>query len=194
VKFTVQNFYRDEVERDHLRYGDEVMAYNVTAPGDITGVEREQVRITNEYRRMFGRWPVRLVDKLVFSSRGHCEEMSRLGYFGHFSPTPGRKTPFDRMKLAGYEYGSSENCIMGRTGAQAAHDGWCHSSGHHRNILTAQWTEMGTGHYGRYMTQNYGQAPKVGADRPVDDDRGWDDGCAPGCGSGCGDGGFEYGD
>jgi uncharacterized protein YkwD len=145
-------------------------------------VEREQVRITNEYRMMFGRWPVRIVEPLVLSSRGHCEDMARQGFFGHFNPSiPERRTPYQRMKLAGYEYGASENCIMGRTHPQAAHDGWCHSSGHHRNLLMAPWTEMGTGHSGRLMTQNFGRAPKWSKydpepePSPWDDDPGWMD-------------------
>jgi hypothetical protein len=159
-KFDLATFYRTPEERDLLLYASEVMEANPTVEGDITEVEREQVRVTNLYRIMFGRWPVRLAPKLVLSSRGHCEEMSKLGYFGHFSPTPGRKAPWDRMKLQGYDYGVSENCIQGQTSPKGAHDGWCHSSGHHRNILMAPWTEMGTGHYGSLMTQNYGQAPK----------------------------------
>ena len=136
------------------------MEFNPTVKGDISDPEREQVRVTNEYRMMFGRWPLRVVEKLTLSSRGHCEEMNRLGYFGHFSPTPGRRTPYDRMKLQGYQYGSSENCAAGSTSPLGAHQQWCHSSGHHRNLLMAPWTEMGSGQYGRLWTQNFGRAPK----------------------------------
>jgi hypothetical protein len=159
-KFELLTYYRSPGERELLSYTREVMEWNPTVEGKITEVEREQVRVTNLYRIMFGRQPVRIVEKLVLSSRGHCEEMSKIGYFGHFSPTPGRKTPWDRMKLQGYDFGVSENCIQGQTSPMGAHLGWCHSSGHHRNILMAPWTEMGTGHYGGLMTQNYGQAPK----------------------------------
>jgi len=159
-KLDVRTFYRNLDEQELLAYSVEVMADNEKTTGDITPVEREQVRITNEYRIMFGRWPVRLVEKLVLSSRGHCKEMSELGYFGHFSNTPGRRTPFDRMKLQGYDYGASENCIQGQSNPLGAHVGWCHSSGHHRNILMAPWTEMGTGAWAAYMTQNFGQAPR----------------------------------
>ncbi|MHC4224565.1 MAG: CAP domain-containing protein, partial [Planctomycetota bacterium] len=77
---------------------------------------------------------------------------------------PGRRTPYDRMKLEGYEYGASENCVMGTSSPKGAHGRWCHSSGHHRNLLMPQWTEMGTGHYGYYMTQNFGRAPKWSKD------------------------------
>ncbi len=166
-KFDLATFYRTADERDLLRYTREVMEWNPTVAGDISEVEREQVRVTNLYRIMFARQPVRIVEKLVLSSRGHCAEMSKLGYFGHFSPTPGRKTPWDRMKLQGYDHGVSENCIQGQTNPQGAHDGWCHSSGHHRNILMLPWTEMGTGHFGSMMTQNYGQAPKWSKEAPA---------------------------
>jgi len=190
-KFNIRTLYRTPEERALLAYSDEVIEFNPTVPGDITPVEREQVAVTNDYRMMFGRWPVRLVEPCVKSSRGHCEEMTRLGYFGHFSPTPGRRTPYDRMKLAGYDYGASENIIAGQTSAKGAHDGWCHSSGHHRNILMPMWTEMGTGQYGRMMCQNFGQAPKWSKNDPKpgeeEQPRGYeweDDGC--GSGDGCG--------
>jgi len=182
-KLTIRTHFRDADELELLRYSAEVMEDNVTVPGDIVPGyivpgyiaknEREQVRVTNLYRMMFGRWPVRIVDKLVLSSRGHCEEMSRIGYFGHFSPTPGRVTPYDRMRLAGYRYGSSENIVMGTTDPKSAHERWCHSSGHHRNLLMAPWTEMGTGASGRYMCQNFGSAPKRSkTDEPLDEETG----------------------
>jgi uncharacterized protein YkwD len=47
---------------------------------------------------------------------------------------------------------------MGSSDAQGAHNGWIHSSGHHRNILMPGWSEMGTGQSGRYWTQNFGFA------------------------------------
>jgi uncharacterized protein YkwD len=160
--FDVRSLYRTPEEKALLEYSAEVMADNEKVTGDITPLEREQVRVTNEYRMMLGRWPLRLVEPLVLSSRGHCRDMEKNGYFGHFSPTPGRRTPFDRMKLQGYEYGASENCIMGQTSPLGAHEGWCRSSGHHRNLLMPAWTEMGTGAHGIYMTQNFGQAPRRG--------------------------------
>ncbi len=199
-KFELATFYRTPEESDLLRYTREVMEWNPTVEGNITEVEREQVRVTNLYRIMFGRQPVRIVEKLVLSSRGHCAEMSKIGYFGHFSPTPGRKTPWDRMSLEGYAHGVSENIIQGQTNPQGAHDGWCHSSGHHRNILMPPWTEMGTGHFGSMMCQNFGQAPKWSKDAPVkegtvgtgesvpweEEGAGGEEGAAPG------DGGLDY--
>jgi uncharacterized protein YkwD len=82
--------------------------------------------------------------------------MSKLGYFSHRSPTPGRHTPFDRMKLAGYGFGVSENIALSGSAA-GAHEAWCHSSGHHRNLLSPSHTEFGIGAVGRYWVQNFGQ-------------------------------------
>ena len=189
-KFNIRSLFRDRDEWDLLEYSDEVMAFNTAVEGDISDNERAQVEVTNGYRMMFGRWPVRLVEKLVLSSRGHCKEMMKLGYFGHFSPTPGRRTPYDRMRIEGYVYGASENIIAGQTTPEGAHNGWCHSSGHHRNILMPPWTEMGTGHFGRMMCQNFGQAPKWSKDDPKPEDEDaptgyeWEDEDLDGCGGG----------
>jgi len=178
-KFTIQTLFRTPEEKDLLDYTVEVMEWNPSVTGDIKANEREQVRITNEYRIMFGRWPVRLVEKLVLSSRGHCEEMSRLGYFGHFSPTPGRKSPYDRMRLAGYQYGSSEN-IAQSSDPLTAHMMWCRSSGHHRNLLMAAWTELGSGNQGRNMCQNFGRAPRWRDTPPGKETPDEDEGESPG--------------
>jgi uncharacterized protein YkwD len=111
--------------------------------------------VTNAYRRMFGHRPLAVNLKMQAAARGHCEEMSTLGFFGHFSPTPGRRTPFDRMKLAGYSLGASENCAINGS-AVGAHDAWLLSSGHHRNLLSPSHTEFGSSNAGRYWTQNFG--------------------------------------
>src|SRR6185369_4515077 len=113
------------------------------------------LKLTNEYRKLFNMRPVALNLKLLVAAREHSTEMSTLGYFSHFSPTEGKKSPWDRMKRAGYAYGNSENIAL-VDGAEAAHQAWLHSSGHHRNILTARHTEFAVGNNGRYWTQNFG--------------------------------------
>jgi len=199
-KFNIRNFYRSPGERELLDYCVEVMALNEKVEGDISGNERAQVRVTNDYRVMFGHQAVRIIEELAKSSRGHCVEMGKLGYFGHFSPTPGRRTPYDRMKLEGYRYGASENIIMGNTTPEGSHHGWCHSSGHHRNLLMAQWTEMGTGHSGRYMCQNFGMAPKwrekqrQAEKKDAERDGAGGGDAVPGCGCGEDDDDFDYDD
>jgi len=123
-----------------------------------TGNEVEQVRITNDYRIMMGRRALEIDPRLVQSARGHSRDMTQGGFFDHTSPIPGKRTPFERMAKAGYPGGGGENISLGMESPQATHDGWYNSSGHHRNILGAGWTAMGSGQDGRHWTQNFGQA------------------------------------
>jgi uncharacterized protein YkwD len=136
-----------------------------------TETETEQVRITNEYRMMMGRPAVVQVDSLVVAARKHCEEMARLGYFGHFSPIPERRDPMKRVRLEGYKgMPVSENCHAGSGSPKGAHDGWCRSSGHHRNLLQAFWTDMGTGRSGKLWTQNFGRTRRLPEDADPEGD------------------------
>jgi uncharacterized protein YkwD len=119
--------------------------------------EREQVMVTNDYRRMFGRRALAWNPLLQEATQMHSDYMSETGDFGHYEAgDPARRTPFDRMQLVGYTQGASENCSMGRSGPVDAHLGWLQSSGHHRNILTASHQEMASALAGVYWTQNYG--------------------------------------
>jgi uncharacterized protein YkwD len=140
-----------------------VLEFNAKVSGDLSRAERDQLTITNEYRMMMGRQPVALNPRLLAAARGHCEEMERLGYFSHFSPTPGRRTPFDRMRLAGYTKGLGENLAI-QASAEGAHSSWLQSSGHHRNVLLAQCREFACGNTGTYWCQNFGTGKEFADD------------------------------
>ena len=60
------------------------------------------------------------------------------------------------MRLAGYDFGVSENIALNGS-AEGAHWAWRHSSGHHRNMLNPGHTEFGVGVNGRYYVQNFGR-------------------------------------
>jgi uncharacterized protein YkwD len=158
LTFGVRDIFMDETERGLLAYDRNVMEYNRTATVSSSALERRQVEITNEYRLMMGRRALVIDDRLVRCARGHSEEMSKEGYFSHFSPHPERKTPDLRAKICGYTgIPLSENIHAGSGDPESAHRGWLHSSGHHRNILQKFWTDMGTGQGGKYWTQNFGR-------------------------------------
>jgi hypothetical protein len=142
-------------ERAELLSWRTIDAYNAIVGKGLSNAQRELLQITNEYRTMFRHPPIAIVTTLAAASQGHADEMSRLGFFDHMSPTPGRRTPYDRMRLAGYQFGASENIAL-VDGALAAHIAWCHSSGHHRNLLDASHREIGIGANGRYWVQNFG--------------------------------------
>ncbi len=124
------------------------------------GEERKQVAITNQYRMLMGRDALEIHLCLVESARGHSNEMTQLGYFAHESPVERNRTPSDRARNAGYEGGAAENISMGSVSAQATHDAWYNSSGHHRNIL-GNHRAMGSGLDGQHWTQNFGSAGEL---------------------------------
>jgi uncharacterized protein YkwD len=155
-RVTLRNVALTPAERERLDRDADVLKFNATAQTSAQKQEVEQIWITNMYRLMFGRRALAIHDKLVRSSRGHSEWMARTGIFDHFETgDPKRRTPGDRIKLEGYEAGGSGENLAMIGGARAAHDAWCHSSGHHRNLLFDSHVEMGVGNVGNYWTQNF---------------------------------------
>ncbi len=160
----LKSFAWDAKERAQLVHDARVEAFNARAwtvpQGDPASVarpeEQSQVLVTNEYRRMFGRSVLAWNPKIEAAARGHSAYMANTGDFGHYEKDPARKTPGDRLKLAGYTAGGSENCHMGDSGAEGAHSGWTHSSGHHRNLLGPGHREMASACESIYWTQNFG--------------------------------------
>lgn len=123
----------------------------------------EQLRITNDYRMMMGRHPLKMNFKLFWAARHHsqwCVEHNG-GRISHDSPggPRGNNVP-ERCAFEGYTSGTGENIHMNSGGPspQSAHDSWLSSSGHHRNILSENWTVMGNGVFQTIWTQNFGNA------------------------------------
>lgn len=100
----------------------------------------EQVQyaeILNERRVILNLRPFLLAEKLSAASAGHSEEMVKLKYFAHESPTPANKGFGDRIRNAAFEGNGSGECIYaGGSSAAAAHTAWWYSDGH-RLILYA---------------------------------------------------------
>jgi len=120
-------------------------------------VEERQVEITNDYRVMMGRRALAWHPKLQAAAQWHSNYMANTGNFGHMEPgDPEHYSPGDRMAAEGYPAGGGENAAMTGGGAEGAHVGWLHSSGHHRNILARGHREMASGVAGGYWTQNFG--------------------------------------
>ncbi len=118
--------------------------------------EREQVRVSNRYRNMMGRPSLTWDPLLQEAAHLHSEYQTRTGEFGHFQKIPETRTPFDRMRLAGYRGAKSENCAKGASDPAGAHANWMRSSGHHRNIIMDGHMQMASAVSGDVWTQNYG--------------------------------------
>jgi len=62
----------------------------------------EFVDLLNGYRRAAGVAMVSRDEVLARAAAAHVAEMERMGYWGHFSPTPGNRTPDDRLAQEGW--------------------------------------------------------------------------------------------
>ncbi|MBK8205555.1 MAG: FHA domain-containing protein [Planctomycetes bacterium] len=147
-----------------INFNRKVMKINEDFPtgeGHTDGDGRMQVQITNEYRIMFARHAVKLNDKLFWAAWHHskyCVEHNG-GQIAHvIQGEPRGAAPGDRMTYEGYPGGGGENIHMNSAGptAQSSHDAWCHSSGHHRNILHPNWRALGSGKFRTIWTQCFG--------------------------------------
>ncbi len=148
----------DDQEQGVLDHNRRVWAYNAKVESSMTPEERRVVTLVNEYREMMGLKILEFDDALAKAARGHSEDMEARSYFEHNS-LDGRG-PADRCFAAGYPRAAvGENIAMGMSRPEEAHDGWYNSSGHHRNMLQAMWTQMGCGRSGAYWTEDFGGAP-----------------------------------
>ena len=147
--------------------GQQTQSTSKAVDSDYRSIMREIVRLSNIEREKHGAPPVqadRLLDK---AATGHSEEMAKLDYFSHTSPTAGRETPHERILLAGASVNASAENIAYFTGhaesglAKKAVVGWMNSPGHRKNLLNPIYTHLGVGvgKRGRtyYLTQNFGR-------------------------------------
>ena len=118
--------------------------------------EKQMFDLVNDERTNVGLQPLVWDDRLVPVARAHSEEMFRLKYFSHTSPTAG--SPFDRLKSAGITYTRAGENLAYAQSVTIAHRGLMESQGHRENILRPEFTRIGigvinAGPYGRMFTQ-----------------------------------------
>lgn len=112
--------------------------------------------ILNKERCIMGMIPLRLEEKLSDATRGHSEDMAKLGFFAHESPVEGKKSPWDRAGKAGFEgNGCGENIFMGSASPDAAYSAWFASDGH-RFIMFGNGNVLGVGIAGVHWTMMTG--------------------------------------
>lgn len=105
---------------------------------------------TNAAREEAGAAPVAHSPALAQAARHHAEEMARLGYLSHVSPTPGRGRPEERVRLVGGTVAVlgenlAEVSARGTDVAERVVTGWLASPGHRSNLLRDDWTHVGFG-------------------------------------------------
>ncbi|WP_255298582.1 SafA/ExsA family spore coat assembly protein [Brevibacillus dissolubilis] len=126
---------------------------------EIKSFESEVVTLVNQQRAKYGLKALRANWELARVARYKSADMRDKNYFSHTSPTYG--SPFDMMKQFGIRYtAAGENIAAGQTTPQQVVTSWMNSEGHRRNILNANFTEIGVGYasggsYRHYWTQMF---------------------------------------
>jgi len=118
----------------------------------MTQEEMRFVELVNQERASRGLRQLTINPVLVEAARKHSEEMGRLSYFSHNSPTQGLRTAMDRY-LA--ERGSRPSwALVGENlfycsivDVERGHEALMNSEGHRANILEPRFESIGVGAY-----------------------------------------------
>jgi len=128
------------------------------APAKNIAAENLAVQLTNQQRAQHGCSALHVNAGLRTAARAHSKDMRVRHYFEHNSPNG--KTPWDRIKAAGYNQPGAENIAMGYATAKAVVTGWMNSPGHRANILNCSLKAIGIGvefgSGGPWWTQDFG--------------------------------------
>ena len=115
-----------------------------SATGTYAAFQNQVFQLVNQERTSRGLKALVMDSALNNTATLKSQDMAKLGYFDHNSPTYG--SPFDLMRQYGISYrAAGENIAMGQTSPQQVMDGWMNSSGHRANILSASYTKIGVG-------------------------------------------------
>ena len=87
---------------------------------------------------------------------GHGKDMLATGVFSHTGS--GGSTMSSRVTAAGYAWSAlGENIAFGYKSSAEVMKGWIASSGHCKNMMSANFTQMGAARVGDYWVQNFGK-------------------------------------
>ena len=125
------------------------------------------LQLINQYRQSNGLGTLLLSDTISDASTKHSSDMAKYDFFAHDTVQsdyfPAGSTPWDRMRICGYDYNTAmgENIAAGYANAQAVFTGWKNSPGHNANMLNASYRVIGIGlvtggSYGEYWTTDFG--------------------------------------
>ncbi len=132
-----------ELQNPDLIYPGQII--NIPNIDEVKAKEIEVIRLVNVERAKHNLKPLTHDWELSRVARFKSQDMAQNKYFSHTSPTYG--SPFKMMKDFGISYSyAGENIAMGYRTPQDVVTGWMNSSGHRRNILSKNFTEIGVGY------------------------------------------------
>ncbi|WP_432946116.1 CAP domain-containing protein [Kribbella sp. CA-253562] len=132
-----------------------------TAPPPSGGpMETQVLQLTNAERQKAGCGPLKSNSALTRAAEAHAADMVDNHYFDHTSQDG--RSPFDRMKAAGFRGGAmAENIAVGYSSAAAVVEGWMNSEGHRKNMLNCDYTMLGVGYDSGQVKPDWGNGSWV---------------------------------
>lgn len=129
----------------------------------LSSQEQEMVSLVNSERSKNNLPALQADLEVARVARIKSQDMIDNNYFSHNSPNYG--SPFDMMKSFGIQYLHAGENLAGNSSVQNAHEALMNSSGHRKNILSADYTLIGIGikpsdKYGYMFTQMFISKPK----------------------------------
>lgn len=119
-------------------------ASSASAASAYSDFQNQVVQLVDQQRAANGLGTLSVDSALTKTATLKSQDMAKLGYFDHTSPTYG--SPFDMMKQFGITYRTAgENIAMGQTTPQQVMNDWMNSPGHRANILNSSFTKIGVG-------------------------------------------------
>ena len=119
-------------------------APSASSGSSYSSFQNQVLTLVNQQRAANGLKALSMDSALTKTATLKSQDMAKLGYFDHTSPTYG--SPFDMMKQFGITYrAAGENIAMGQTSPQQVMQDWMNSPGHRANILNSSFTKLGVG-------------------------------------------------
>ena len=108
------------------------------------------VDLLNGYRRAAGVAAASKDERLAKAAAAHAAEMERMGYWGHFSPTPANNSPDDRLAREGWPADRHYfELLAAEDSAEAALRSWKAKPAYDRALLDPACDVFGVARRGR---------------------------------------------
>lgn len=117
---------------------------NTASTSSFRAFQKQVIDLVNKERASAGLSALAENNDLNNVATLKSEDMVKLNYFSHTSPTYG--SPFDMMTQFNIHYtAAGENIAYGQSTPEEVMNGWMNSAGHRANILNTNFTQIGVG-------------------------------------------------
>ena len=128
------------------------------------------VALLNGYRCAAGVAAVSKSEALARAAAAHAAEMARFGYYGHFSPVPGNRSPDDRLAQQGWPADRRYfELLAAEDSAEAALEAWKAKPAYDRALLDPECDAFGVARSGQLWVLLLGLRATAGKQGTVTD-------------------------